>query len=372
MRGVTICLLLLAATGLHAQQPNSARASLRLDGRGGPPVPVEAALYPGGAARLDLAGGAGMVFALAVARDLAPAPLDLGGPGLLDLDPATLTVLGNGWLDPASFVLDASGNWAVSGVVPSPLQVGIHFAWQALVSDPTNPAGATLTAAARGTISTSPEVIPLALPDDGTALVDLGPFGLSVPFYNGVYGGLWVNSNGSLTFGQGDSTYIASTQVFASGPPRIAPFWTDLNPMAGGSISATIDPTVTTPSIQVTWQMVPEAFTPPPTRAHTFTASIDPLSGDLRLVLEPAGTSPWYKTLTGIGPGGSLAPNSWAKDLSLLHAQGGYTGQPLESFFELFGGVGSSGNLPPFDLWGTTLDFLAGLPGTPSAWYVLP
>jgi hypothetical protein len=94
MRAIPICLRLLAPLALRAQQANPAAASLRLDGRGGPPAPVETDLYPGAAARLDIGGGAGMGFALAQAADLAPVPLALGEPGLLHLDPATLGVTG--------------------------------------------------------------------------------------------------------------------------------------------------------------------------------------------------------------------------------------------------------------------------------------
>src|SRR5690606_27831015 len=39
-----------------------------------------------------------------------------------------------------------------------------------------------------------------------------------------------VNSNGSLSFGNGDPSYDANVPDFLAGPPRIAPLWTDFDP----------------------------------------------------------------------------------------------------------------------------------------------
>ena len=45
-----------------------------------------------------------------------------------------------------------------------------------------------------------------------------------------VWNGFWLNSNGSITFGEGDTSNLPNVPDFRQGPPRIAPAWADLNP----------------------------------------------------------------------------------------------------------------------------------------------
>lgn len=47
-----------------------------------------------------------------------------------------------------------------------------------------------------------------------------------------VWNGFFLNSNGNITFGGGDTTGTPGVQAFREGLPRIAPAWTDLNPDA--------------------------------------------------------------------------------------------------------------------------------------------
>src|SRR5262249_45896493 len=55
-----------------------------------------------------------------------------------------------------------------------------------------------------------------------------GPAGVAGCVWNGFF----LNSNGNLTFGDGDSTASPTIPSLRAGPPRIAPAWTDLNPAA--------------------------------------------------------------------------------------------------------------------------------------------
>jgi hypothetical protein len=75
---------------------------------------------------------------------------------------------------------------------------------------------------------------PLVIGDDATRLVDL-PF--AFPYYGRSYNRVYVNSDGNLTFDEGDSASSArSLGRFLSGPPRVAVLFADLDPSAGGSV----------------------------------------------------------------------------------------------------------------------------------------
>ncbi len=73
----------------------------------------------------------------------------------------------------------------------------------------------------------------LSLSDDGSAAVAL-PF--SFPFYGTNYTEVYVNANGNLTFGGSSIDWSQSVAEMETGLPRIAPLWTDLNPMNGGEV----------------------------------------------------------------------------------------------------------------------------------------
>jgi hypothetical protein len=92
----------------------------------------------------------------------------------------------------------------------------------------------------------------LHLGDDDSAEVQL-PFGF--PFLGTTYTSIFVNSNGSITLGAPDphdtGRYLYQ---LASGPPRIAPLYTDLNPDAAGSVNAAVH----AGSVVVTWSGVPQ------------------------------------------------------------------------------------------------------------------
>jgi hypothetical protein len=87
--------------------------------------------------------------------------------------------------------------------------------------------------------------------DDGTEQ----QLSFTFPFYGPPRGSAWVNSDGNLTFGQRDvSTDARSLGRVLSGPPRVAPFFADLNPAAGGGIFLNADPA----GFTVTWCAVPD------------------------------------------------------------------------------------------------------------------
>jgi hypothetical protein len=61
---------------------------------------------------------------------------------------------------------------------------------------------------------------------------DAVPVALARPFFfqGQVRNSVFVNSNGSLSFGNGDTSVDATVPAFLAGPPRISPLWTDLDP----------------------------------------------------------------------------------------------------------------------------------------------
>jgi len=80
----------------------------------------------------------------------------------------------------------------------------------------------------------------LGLGSDDAKAVDL-PF--AFPFYGGRYSRVFVQADGNLTFGAADpGPADRGMGRFLSGPPRIAPFFADLDPSRGGSVGASLGP----------------------------------------------------------------------------------------------------------------------------------
>ena len=92
----------------------------------------------------------------------------------------------------------------------------------------------------------------LRLADDDTSEEALA---FSFPFYGTARATAFVNSDGNLTFGRGDvATDDRSLGRVLAGAPRVAPFFADLDPSAGGGIFVSAAPDAFT----VTWCAVPD------------------------------------------------------------------------------------------------------------------
>ncbi len=92
----------------------------------------------------------------------------------------------------------------------------------------------------------------LRLADDDTSEESLA---FAFPFYGASRASAFVNSDGNLTFGEGDvATSARSLGRVLSGAPRVAPFFADLDPSAGGGIFVNAAPDAFT----VTWCAVPD------------------------------------------------------------------------------------------------------------------
>lgn len=92
----------------------------------------------------------------------------------------------------------------------------------------------------------------LRLADDDTSEE---PLAFAFPFYGLARSSAFVNSDGNLTFGEGDvATSARSLGRVLSGAPRVAPFFADLDPSAGGGVFVSAAPDAFT----VTWCAVPD------------------------------------------------------------------------------------------------------------------
>ncbi len=93
---------------------------------------------------------------------------------------------------------------------------------------------------------------PVPLGDDDSREIEL-PF--EFPFYGQRRTRLFLNSDGNLTFESGDNASTSrSVSRFLTGPPRIAPFFDDLDPSSGGTVRVAESPE----RLVITWEKVPE------------------------------------------------------------------------------------------------------------------
>src|SRR6266404_3450859 len=80
----------------------------------------------------------------------------------------------------------------------------------------------------------------ITLADDDFHLVALG---FVFPYFGQTYSSVFLNSDGNLTFTAGDVEITArDLGRFAAGHPRIAPFFADLNPSQGGTVTVSVLP----------------------------------------------------------------------------------------------------------------------------------
>lgn len=89
--------------------------------------------------------------------------------------------------------------------------------------------------------------------DDGFTAYDFSAvFEDGLNFFGQTYTGtsVYVNTNGSISFGGGISTYTP-TAISAGGMPMIAPFWADVDTRAGSPIYVDVDPVKDV--VTVTW-----------------------------------------------------------------------------------------------------------------------
>jgi flagellar hook capping protein FlgD len=134
----------------------------------------------------------------------------------------------------------------------------------------------------------------VALGDDDAVNVPI-PNGFS--FCGKRYHSVWVNSNGNITFGLGDTNPSASANGLRIGAPRICGIWDDLDPSSGGVIAAH----QVGQNFQIRFLQVPEIFFG---GLNTFTITLRP-NATIRVDYEETAT--FFSTVAGRSPGGGVA-----------------------------------------------------------------
>ncbi|HXV13607.1 MAG TPA: T9SS type A sorting domain-containing protein [Candidatus Krumholzibacteria bacterium] len=137
------------------------------------------------------------------------------------------------------------------------------------------------------------------------------------------YSSVWVGSNGFVTFGMGNTDFTESIADLMSGPPRIAIMWDDLNPAAGGTITAE----QVGADFVITWDGVPEFAT---TNSNSFTLTLRP---DNTFNMDYPGLDA-TDGLVGRALGNGIGNNPGEVDLSA--AAEPITGGPGDAVYELF------------------------------------
>ncbi len=180
-------------------------------------------------------------------------------------------------------------------------------------------------------LSTADELV-LDLGDDDSEEVLLG---FTFPYQGAGWTSVFVNSNGNLTFGAGDTDFSESVADFLGGEPRIALLWDDLSPNQGGQVRVNY----AADAMTVTFDAVPEFLAG---NSNNFAVTLH-ADGSIAVVY---GNVDATDGLAGVTEGGGAADPA-ASDLS-----SSMTWPVVGTTYELF----NAGN--PNDTTGIMLDFL--------------
>ena len=361
MRSMTWCLvILLWSEGAVAQSPNKLTNALVVNSVGtissvGPLFVDLPALHPTPTnISVAITGGPGFPFILANANPALGGvilPVGFSAPpvGIIDIGPVGTP--------PIEYVLDGFANAGTplgdiatigsSGTttlnadgIGANLQCGAVLAnLQAVIPVPSVPGGLQLTAATQvrvaPAVAAHPSLVPVLLCDDCAIAINFSNC-QTFSFYGTAYQSCFINSNGSVSFGAGDISFIESQSAFDHGPPRIAGAWDDLHPGAGGSTVSMRDNGVFFAAI---WLNVPEFSLG---GDNTFSILLYFTTGDIILSY---GAMTLTDAITGITPGSGLAntstifgPASPTRIVDHVGTAGGtmYIGGIMESMNEVF------------------------------------
>lgn len=188
----------------------------------------------------------------------------------------------------------------------------------------------------------------LSLGDDDFEEVSL-PF--TFKFYGQYYDSVYVNSNGNLTFGSGDSDFTESASQFVANEPRIAFLWDDLSPNNATSPDGVQIKILDAgeEALVVEFLDVPAFGTSNANTVRTTLHEDGRITIDFENVAEDDG-------LVGISPGNGLSGVTTERDLSRYGY--GFSGTN-DALFEIFSGSGGDNNdLEATTIWYNTVEFI--------------
>ncbi len=262
--------------------------------------------------------------------------------GVLNLSPALSLMpivdgIGSG-APPGSLGNTGSlGVQSVNFTMPA-LPTGPFAGFQAVVTDPGSSSGFTLTAATHinvenGIPSNFVGTTIVSIPGNGSVFVPFGS-GFTFPYYGVARTGVFVNENGTLSFGAALPTAVESVAALTSAPAKIAVMWDDYDTSVAGQIAYAQTPTTFT----VSWTNV----------RQTGAASTD--SSTFGVILESNGSirMAWGRVdssdgIIGISNG---APTPPAKSFTWFSQLGTITGAAGQALYEQWPQPGS-GFCPP-------------------------
>jgi hypothetical protein len=318
-------------------------------------------------------------FALVFPKSPDASPVTLlrfsGGPVVSPLGwsdgPATLgnNVQADSATSTGDFVFPFTDAWSTVGVNPFDL-AGVRLRF---IPTDQFASGYTVSATESPAGSTDPAAIDLgpvfANRNDGTVNLSCGGFSATV--LGATFTSLWVNTNGSVTFGSGSTDPSPSKITFSNGPRRIAALWRNLDVGAGGTLTGDCEPEGEGARFRIAWIGVPNFGGGAAT--HTFAivvhgggtgldnvidldyGTVDSPSGELVGVGGNTGT-PFNPTTTGIvnyrdlsegadpGIAGGLAQTFPDPDLNLSITNFAYHLNRMHDYFYRRGFTEAAGN----------------------------
>lgn len=157
------------------------------------------------------------------------------------------------WFSLDEAVATVDGQGLVSTVAPGTVAIGVAAGYAADTVE--------VTVRPTGDVPVNPP--PLWIDDFGTPLnqsdddCDFVEFGFSFTFYGETYTGVWVNSNGNLTFGECNTTYW-NANVPDGTRVLVAPIYGDWYPRDTGDVYWNVIGSAGSRTFVATWLTVPE------------------------------------------------------------------------------------------------------------------
>lgn len=221
--------------------------------------------------------------------------------------------------DPAfTWLLGLSGSVPFASFTSSvPLTIPGRITAQMFVASPTRPEGYALSGASEVEIVASSATVHCQAgptTDNGSVPLTIPPGWPAIRFCGQAWTSVFINANGTLSFGAPQTAPTPTVASFLSGPPSLALLWTDLNPSAGGAITSVLEFDGFSPSYQFKFFGLPAGVGGAPVQ-HSVSvefsgdssigATPTTQSASLRFQVAPGHT---LDSLIGISPGNGASP----------------------------------------------------------------